>query len=315
MIVSNHEQDVIAEGLTAGQHINFLEDNYKTSTVLGYDTARDTMYLRIDRHGGEVECIYTEYAMTLPDGVDPSSYLYNNGSGIDCEHVWPQSMYDEDGVQGNPMKSDMHHLRPSKSNVNSSRGNKPYNEITDQYTNTWYWLTYQQSSIPTSNIDRYSESGSSYFEPREDVKGDLARSVVYFYTMYSGVADQSFFDSQISTMRDWHEMDPPDESEIERTMKIASYQSNIPNPYIIDPSLLVRVFFPDDLIMSGDINNDGVLNVLDVVIAIGIIVGGQGPSQSDIDILDLNNDQIINCLLYTSPSPRDGLLSRMPSSA
>ena len=26
-------------------------------------------------------------------------------------------------------------------------------------------------------------------------------------------------------------------------------------------------------------------------------------------------NQIINCLLYTSPSPRDGLLSRMPSSA
>ena len=31
--------------------------------------------------------------------------------------------------------------------------------------------------------------------------------------------------------------------------------------------------------------------------------------QSFID--DINND----CLLYTSPSPRDGLLSRMPSSA
>ena len=26
-------------------------------------------------------------------------------------------------------------------------------------------------------------------------------------------------------------------------------------------------------------------------------------------------DKLINCLLYTSPSPRDGLLSRMPSSA
>ena len=25
--------------------------------------------------------------------------------------------------------------------------------------------------------------------------------------------------------------------------------------------------------------------------------------------------QVRNCLLYTSPSPRDGLLSRMPSSA
>ena len=27
------------------------------------------------------------------------------------------------------------------------------------------------------------------------------------------------------------------------------------------------------------------------------------------------SEEIINCLLYTSPSPRDGLLSRMPSSA
>ena len=26
-------------------------------------------------------------------------------------------------------------------------------------------------------------------------------------------------------------------------------------------------------------------------------------------------EHIVNCLLYTSPSPRDGLLSRMPSSA
>ena len=28
-----------------------------------------------------------------------------------------------------------------------------------------------------------------------------------------------------------------------------------------------------------------------------------------------DNQQITTCLLYTSPSPRDGLLSRMPSSA
>ena len=27
------------------------------------------------------------------------------------------------------------------------------------------------------------------------------------------------------------------------------------------------------------------------------------------------NREILSCLLYTSPSPRDGLLSRMPSSA
>ena len=30
---------------------------------------------------------------------------------------------------------------------------------------------------------------------------------------------------------------------------------------------------------------------------------------------DFNTDAHHSCLLYTSPSPRDGLLSRMPSSA
>ena len=29
----------------------------------------------------------------------------------------------------------------------------------------------------------------------------------------------------------------------------------------------------------------------------------------------LKDGEVIGCLLYTSPSPRDGLLSRMPSSA
>ena len=38
-------------------------------------------------------------------------------------------------------------------------------------------------------------------------------------------------------------------------------------------------------------------------------------SYSKEDIYDLLGDQFEVCLLYTSPSPRDGLLSRMPSSA
>ena len=32
-------------------------------------------------------------------------------------------------------------------------------------------------------------------------------------------------------------------------------------------------------------------------------------------VLHFENDKFMGCLLYTSPSPRDGLLSRMPSSA
>ena len=36
--------------------------------------------------------------------------------------------------------------------------------------------------------------------------------------------------------------------------------------------------------------------------------------RKDMDAYD-NNHENYTCLLYTSPSPRDGLLSRMPSSA
>ena len=40
-----------------------------------------------------------------------------------------------------------------------------------------------------------------------------------------------------------------------------------------------------------------------------------GFETAEIDLLIDGPTQAVNCLLYTSPSPRDGLLSRMPSSA
>ena len=45
--------------------------------------------------------------------------------------------------------------------------------------------------------------------------------------------------------------------------------------------------------------------------AIGVARSGQHTSQA----LQRQIDELQLCLLYTSPSPRDGLLSRMPSSA
>ena len=195
-------RETIGAGLYEDELISYLRENYKTSATLGYADARDTMYLRIDRIDGQVKGIYTNYAVDLPDtGVDPSTHLYENG--INCEHIWPQSMY----AGSEPMKSDMHVLRPCKDNVNSSRGNKPYNEINDAQTNMWYWLSYQTSSPPSTNIDEYSESGGSNFEPREDRKGDIARTMFYFYTMYSEFADSNFFEGQKEVLKTWHELD------------------------------------------------------------------------------------------------------------
>ena len=98
-------QDVIGEGLYEDELITFLQENYKTSTTLGYAHARDTLYLNIDNVEGQVKGIYTNYAVNLPDTeVDPSTYLYEKG--INCEHVWPQSLFEG----GEPIKSDMHAL-------------------------------------------------------------------------------------------------------------------------------------------------------------------------------------------------------------
>ena len=43
--------------------------------------------------------------------------------------------------------------------------------------------------------------------------------------------------------------------------------------------------------------------------------GGNGSGGRQTKKNYLNKELIYDCLLYTSPSPRDGLLSRMPSSA
>ena len=282
-------QDVIGDGLYEDELIDFLQENYKTSTTLGYTMARDTMYLRIDRIDGQVKGIYTNYSLTLPDGVDPSAHLYQNGSnnGINCEHVWPQSLYEG----GEPIKSDMHALRPCKNNVNTSRGNKPFGENPDSQTDTWYWLSQSQTSIPTSNIDEYSESETEYFEPREDRKGDIARTMFYFYTMYSEVADGAFFEGQKEVLKTWHELDSADEEEIIRTWQISFYQQNKPNPFILDETLIERAYFYDGILI-GDLNEDGLLNILDLVMLVNIILYDENGSPA----ADVNGDGAYNVL-------------------
>ena len=67
-------QEIIGEGLSGQPLINYLESNYKTSSTLGYDHARDTLYLRIERDNGEIKGVYSNYTTSLPDGIDPSGY-------------------------------------------------------------------------------------------------------------------------------------------------------------------------------------------------------------------------------------------------
>ena len=284
-------QEVIAPGVTKNNLFNFLNANYKTSTTLGYNNARDIMYSLIDIEQDNIlKGIYTNYSITLNIDLDPSTNAYDQG--LNCEHSWPQSM----GAGQEPQKSDMHHLYPCKSNVNSSRGNKPFGESIDSQTSTWYRNEYSQTSIPSQYIDEFSETNNSsdVFEPREIVKGNIARSMYYFHTMYNNNSDQSFFELQKDVLYQWHLIDPVDQKELDRTWAIAQYQDGKPNPYVIDNSLIYRIWFfncfnevnyenistnirlNENYVNNLDLNSDSTINIVDLLHGIDISAGLNG---------------------------------------
>ena len=243
----SYSQEIIGEGLSGQPLLDYVVDNYKTSTTLGYTDARDVLYGTIDlQDGDQLSCVYSGYTITLDTSLDPSTDAYNQG--INCEHTYPQSM----GASEEPQKSDMHHLFPCKSNVNSSRGNDPYAEIPDEDTEKWYRNDTILYAIPTEYIEEYAEKynpedpSDETFEPREDHKGDASRAVFYFFAMYNDVADTNFWNVQRDVLLDWHYYDEVDDWELNRTWAIASYQENQPNPFVLDSSLARRIWYMDD---------------------------------------------------------------------
>lgn len=224
--------------------------DYKPSTVLSYSDARDTMYAKIYNVNDSVACVYSGHKIYLPSGIDPSTYLSQNGSnnGINCEHTFPQS---KGASTGNP-ESDMHHLFPTRAAVNTARDNFPFSEIPDAQTTQWYYLDQVLPNPPSNGIQLYSERKNGFFEPREDHKGNVARAMFYFYTMYKAEADAAdpiYFANQQQQLCAWHYLDPADSLEIQRSWQIASYQDGRPNPFVMDCTLAGRIYCQD---ISGE---------------------------------------------------------------
>lgn len=242
-VVASYAQtnETIFPNLTGQELLDSLVANYKTNTVLSYNNARDTLFAIIYQHNDSLACVYTGYTIYLDPTQDPSTYAYING--ISTEHTWPQSK----GAVGQA-KSDIHHLYPVRSVVNSSRGNDPFAESPDPDTDKWYRLDYFLDTIPTEFIDEYSEkdNDADIFEPREDHKGNVARAMFYFYTMYKHEADScdpEYLQIQKDILYQWHIAEPVDSMELIRNDLIASYQSNRKNPFILDSSLVRRAYF------------------------------------------------------------------------
>ena len=84
-------------------------------------------------------------------------------------------------------------------------------------------------------------------------------------------------------------------SKINRSNLIRGFQNN-DNPYVIDPSLVGRIFLVDEGTLIGDVNNDDSLDVLDIILDISHIIGNSQLDYSSVIISDVNYDLALDIL-------------------
>ena len=176
--------------------------------------------------------------------TDASSSASNNifiysdaasSSSVSREHVWPKSRASFHESGGG---ADVHHLRPEDSTINSTRSNYTFGNVrgvidspkTKEYNNqTVLW---------------YSSSGDGLVEVKDDVKGDVARILLYVWCRWeepnlyetstnpkqgsndSGGNDGKKVIESLDTLLEWMEKDPVDTWEMSRNDQCENIQGN-----------------------------------------------------------------------------------------
>ncbi len=181
------------------------------------DTDEDTL------NSNNVILIYTgrsqDKNLNASNGNDPDYW--------NREHVWAKS-------HGFPNSSDtaytdVHHLRPADASVNSSRSNKDFDN---------------GGSAQGEAPDTYTDSDS--WEPRDAVKGDVARMMFYMATRYENDGDYDLqlqepipssgpHFAKLSVLLQWNQQDPVDHWEQIRNDKIYTTWQHNRNPFIDHP--------------------------------------------------------------------------------
>ncbi|RYM34833.1 T9SS type A sorting domain-containing protein [Brumimicrobium glaciale] len=190
---------------------------YKTLLMDGFE-ALDTL-------AGEsyITCVYSGEKKVYSGSFDWTA------TGYSREHTYAHSWFPTNPANGTPEEleyADYHNLYPTNLNkANTPRSNLPFGEIVGTPA-----FTYLEGSRGQN------ASGSLVYEPRDQQKGNLARSIFYMATAYngaSGTGDNWGMPSnqEQDVLKKWHFDDVPDSYEIARHELIYSIQNNR-NPYI-----------------------------------------------------------------------------------
>lgn len=224
----------IYESLSGSDLKQKLRSCYTPQVNFDYSEARKLLYKEIDVINGKVQTIYTNAAIDLQRSGTQSYISAASEKGINCEHVFPQSQ----GAGNEPAKSDLYHIYPELKTVNSDRGFNRFGEISNP--RKWYYKTQIVNQKP-SDAQNWAKGSETMWEPSDDKKGDIARSVFYFAVIYENRMNANYFNSMKDVLLKWHKQDPVSQQEKNRATKISLKQKNL-NPFIIDASLAERVF-------------------------------------------------------------------------
>ncbi|MDY0083729.1 MAG: endonuclease, partial [Ignavibacteriaceae bacterium] len=209
---------------------NALNSLVVNHTSLGYNLARDKMYMEIDNQkvNGQgasqntLECVYTgRKAVGYISRTDAQ-----NNYNFNTEHTWPQSNFSEN----EPMKSDLFHLFPTDNPANGIRANYPFGKVVSNVT----WDS-AGSKLGRNYLNQI------VFEPRDVHKGDVSRSMFYFITRYPVNYGGFFTQIQEIVFREWNKLDPVSITESNRNNAIANYQQKR-NPFIDHPEFVERIY-------------------------------------------------------------------------
>ena len=205
-----------------------------------------------DRHTGSYNNLKTNFAYT--DAVNGSSSqlrLFYCGvtsssewvgdTNFNREHMWP------DSKGGSAAEGDLHSMRPTDKGLNSARSNYPYGEVTN--------------GTPKYSDDNHGHVlggylGGGFFEPLDNVKGDVARAILYDYCTYSSLNNLSIVFQSTDVILNWVKLDPVDEFEMSRNDVVEGIQ-DCRNPFVDYPELAYKLFnkeVPADMVTPSNPN-------------------------------------------------------------
>jgi hypothetical protein len=218
-----------------------LHDEIQTNTLDRFEKAKELLFNEIDRSPGDsLRCVYS--GTMVPLAGAEGERKPPREVGVDIEHTWacnadwvePSYHFDrEESVAG----ADLHNLYPARAGPNRSRGNHAFGDLPADARELWIkdngFLARAGRGTATGSYRDENCLGTVIFEPRDDHKGNVARSMFYMSVRY-GMPIPAVMER---TLRTWNELDPVDDAERDRNTRIERAQGNR-NPFVDDPEFV-----------------------------------------------------------------------------